>query len=238
MIEPGARTAGWLVLFVLLLAAPESRGDMAPARAVIDRAAARFYSPETGGTARPRFVDERILAFEARLESMAERPEGIGDGYQERHVRGALEHHVAEVMLASLAHKLIAGLPPNRRPSDADLARVGQDLGAALFERLGGRAQVEGAAAAEQLDSSEVDAIVHRQALAAWYLDHAMSSLLVPTEEQLREVYRTSAHPFRGRPFEQIREDLGRWFVVERIRVAESAFFQGARTRVTVVVTR
>ncbi len=238
MNTPGARRVAGLVLFGALLVSRGSRGETSPVREVVDRAVVRFYSPETGGTARPRFVDERTLAFEARLESMAERPEGIGDGYQERHVRAALEHHVAEEMLASLAHKLIAGSTANRRPSSAELLRVGEDLGAALFERLGGKAQVEAAAAAEQLDPSEVDAILQRQALAAWYLDRALSPILQPTEEQLREVFRTSAHPFRGKPYDDVRGDLARWFVLERIRVAESAFFQGARTRVVVVVTR
>jgi hypothetical protein len=61
---------------------------------------------------------------------------------------------------------------------------------------------------------------------------------LQPTDEQLREVYRTSAHPFRGQPFDRIRSALSRWFVIERVRVAETAFFQGARTRVVVIVTR
>jgi hypothetical protein len=237
---PGDRRAGGLVALALatLVTAGTARAETAPARAVLDRAVARFYAPETGGTARPRFVDQRTLAFEARLESMAERPEGIGDGYQDRHVRAALEHHVGEEMLASLAHKLIGGSPPNRRPSDEDLARVDRDLGAALYERLGGKAEVEAAAAAEQVDAAELDAILHRQALAAWYLDRAVSPILQPSEEQLREVYRTSTHPYRGRPFDQIRADLARWFVMERVRAAETAFFQGARTRVVIIVTR
>ncbi len=241
MSEPGAalRIAGaGLVALAALLAAGAATAETAPVHAVLDRAVARFYAPETGGTAHPRFVDQRTLAFEARLESMAERPEGIGDGYQERHVRAALEHHVGEEMLASLAHKLIGGAPANRRPSEEDLARVGQDLGDALFERLGGMAQVEAAAAAEQLDRPELDAILRRQALAAWYLDRAVSPILQPTDEQLREVFRTSTHPYRGRPFDEVRTELSRWFVMERVRAAETAFYQGARTRVVVIVTR
>jgi hypothetical protein len=236
---PGARrVAGLLVFAALTTGGVSSAAETAPARTVLDRAVVRFYAPETGGTAHPRFVDQRTLAFEARLESLAEKPEGIGDGYQERHVRAALDHHVGEEMLASLANKLIGGSPANRRPSDEDLARVGQDLDAALFERLGGKAQVEAAAAAEQLDASELDAILRRQALAAWYLDHAVSPILQPTDEQLREVFRTSSHPYRGRPFEQVRAELTRWFVMERVRVAETAFFQGARSRVVIIVTR
>jgi hypothetical protein len=239
--EPGAalRIMGaGLVALAALLTPGAATAETAPVHAVLDRAVVRFYAPETGGTAHPRFVDQRTLAFEARLESMAERPEGIGDGYQERHVRAALEHHVGEEMLASLAHKLIGGSPANRRPSEEDLAKVGQDLGDALFERLGGKAQVEAAAAAEQLDAPELDAILRRQALAAWYLDRAVSPILQPTDEQLREVFRTSTHPYRGRPFDEIRTELARWFVMERVRAAETAFYQGARTRVVVIVTR
>jgi hypothetical protein len=220
------------------MAAGGARAEAPASRAVVDRAVVRFYTPETGGAARPRFVDQRVLAFEARLESMAERPDGVGDGYQERHVRAALEHHVGEEMLSSLARKLMAGSPPNRRPSDEELARIGSGLSTALFERLGGKERVEQAAAAEELDPPELDAILRRQALAAWYLDRAVSPILEPSDEQLREVYRTSQHPYRGRPFDEVRGDLARWFVVERVRVAETAFYQGARTRVVIVVTR
>jgi hypothetical protein len=234
---PGARAAV-LACLAALVAAERARADTSPPRAVIDRAVVRFYAPETGGAARPRFVDQRTLAFEARLESMAEKPEGNGEGYQDRHVRAALDHHVGEEILASLAHKLIGGSPPNRRPSDADLSRVQHDLADALFERLGGKAQVESAATAEQLEASDLDAILRRQALAAWYLDRAVSPLLQPSDEQLREVYRTSTHPYRGRPFDEIRTELAQWFLMERVRAAETAFYQGARSRVVVVVTR
>jgi len=212
--------------------------ETVPAPVVVDRAAARFYAPETGGTAQPRFVSERTLSFEARLAAMAETPDGLGEGYRERHVRQALDHHVAETMLASLAFKLIAGSSPAKRPTDAALLRVEQDLSAAFVERLGGRPRVDAAAAAEQLDTTEVDAIMSRQALAAWYIDRAMTPTLEPTDEQLREVFRTSAHPFRGQPFEKVRSALQRWFVVERVRVAETAFLQAARSRVVIVVTR
>ncbi len=238
MTAAGARRRCLAVATAFAALAPSPARADASGRVIADRAVVRFYAPETGGAAHPRFVDQRVLAFEARLESMAERPEGLGDGYQDRHVRAALEHHVGEEMLASLANKLIGGSPPNRRPSDADLARIADELGAALFDRLGGRAQVEAAAAAEQLDAEELDAILRRQARAAWYLDRAVSPLLQPTDEQLREVFRTSAHPYRGRAFEEVRGELARWFVFERVRAAETAFYQGARTRVSVVVTR
>jgi len=85
---------------------------------------------------------------------------------------------------------------------------------------------------------AEVTALLRRGALAAWYVDRAMTPILHPSDEQLRDVYRTSAHPYRGQPLEQVRAPLERWFVVERARVAETTFLQAARARVKIVVTK
>lgn len=223
-----ALAVGWV--------APAASAEAAP-HPVVDRVAVRFYAPETGSMAHPRFVTERTLAFEARLEALLESGQDLQGGYPERFVRSALEHHVAQEMLASLADKLIADSPPDRRPRARELAQVRTDVSAALLERLGGRAQVDPVARAEQLDPSEVDRLLAREAMAAWYLDRAVTPLLHPTDEQLRDVYRTSAHPYRGQPFDRVRAPLERWFVVERLRVAESAFLQAARARVKIVVT-
>jgi hypothetical protein len=221
-----------------LLSAGSSAAQPVPAapHLVVDRVAVRFFAPETGGAKDPRFVLQRTLAFEARLEAMVAGP-GRGDGYQERDVRAALEHDMAEQILASLADRLVADSPADKRPALDEIPGVEKDIGAALLERLGGRERVDDAASAEQLDTVEVDALLHRAALAAWYLDRA-SPLLHPGDEQLRDVYRTWAHPYRGRPFEQVRDALARWFVVERLRVAEAAFLQSARARLRVTVTR
>lgn len=234
------RGAGALLMTAVALSstaeAPAAAAE-APVHVVVDRAVVRFLSPETGGTAHPRFVLERTLALEARLEAMAEAG-GNGEGYQERDVRAAMEHDVAEQMLASLAEKLIADSPAEKRPGLGEVPRVEALLGPALLERLGGKARVDEAAQAEQVDGPEVEALLHRAALAAWYLDRAVTPILHPSDEQLRDVYRTSAHPYRGQPYERVREALSRWFVVERVRVAESAFLQSARSRVRIIVTR
>ena len=215
--------------------ASAARGPVPAAPALIERTAVRFYSPETGGAAYPRFIFQRVLAFEARLAEMAESPEGIGESYGERDVRDAIEHHVAEEILASLADRLATEAPTGRRPSAGDMAAVERSVGVAFVERMGGRARIDGAAQAEQIDRVEVDAIVRRAALAAWYVDRAVTPILHPSEEQLRNVFRASAHPYRGQPFEQVRGALEGWFVVERVRVAESAFLQAARARVRII---
>lgn len=219
----------------LLVTAP-SQAHAAPT--VIDRTIVRFFSPETGGAQYPRFVFERRLAFEARLAAMANTTNGLGESYGERDVREALEHDIAQEILSSLADKLIADSPPNKRPSADELATIVRDLGSAFAERLGGRPRIDAAAHAERVEPNEVDAMIRREAMAAWYIDRAVSPLLHVSEEQLRVVYRSAAHPYRGQPFEQVRGALERWFVAERLRATESEFLQAARSRVRIILTR
>lgn len=208
------------------------------AATIVDRTAVRFYSPETGGVAYPRFISERVLAFEARLGAMGESSEGVGDHFDDRDVREAIDHHVAEEILASLAERLIALGPLDKRPSRVDVEGVVATFSAAMLDRLGGRARVDRAAAAERIERQEVDAVLQRCALAAWYVDRAIAAVLHPSEEQLRSVFRASAHPYRGHPFEEVRASLEDWFVVERVRAAESAFLESARPRVRIIATR
>jgi hypothetical protein len=206
------------------------------AAAIVDRVAVRYYASETGGSIRPRFVTERTLAFETRLEVEAEGTEGPAEGtgsalsgpYPERFVRTALELHVAEELLAAL--QIQSGLEPPELPT---LAKAARD---ALVERVGGEDALRATAEAEAVGATEIDAILRRKARAAYYLDHDVSPILHPSEEQLREVFRTSAHPFKGKRFEAVHDDLLRWFVAERLRVAETSYLQSARNRVKIVM--
>src|SRR6185436_18981215 len=97
MLRRGRASALWLAV---MLAPVLASGAPAP----VDRAAVRFDAPETGGIARPQFVFERELAFEARLEALGDpdRSERASP-YLDRHVRAALERHVAEELLSHLA---------------------------------------------------------------------------------------------------------------------------------------
>ena len=56
---------------LVLALATAADAETAP-RATIDRVAVRYYAPETGGSGHPRFVSERMLAFEARLDALAD----------------------------------------------------------------------------------------------------------------------------------------------------------------------
>jgi len=88
----------------LLLASALSVGSGSLGAEPVDRVVVRFDSAEPGGAAKPQFIFERELAFEARLEALAdsERPERSLP-YLDRHLRAAIERHVAEELLAHLA---------------------------------------------------------------------------------------------------------------------------------------
>src|SRR5689334_3205717 len=84
-----------------LFASPSARADTPDAPALLDRVVVRWTAPETGGVGKPQFIFQRELAFEARLESLAD-PEPEPGSFHDRHVRAALDLHIGETLLASL----------------------------------------------------------------------------------------------------------------------------------------
>lgn len=204
-----------------------------PARAEteIDRAVARFYVRETGGVQSPRFIYQRELAFEARLESLSEGEPRPGDpAYRPRHVRAAFDRHVTETVLESL------GIDP--APTQAEIARRVDEARLALIERVHGIVPLHEAAQAEGIAETEILRILRRQALASLYLDRMVAPMLVPTESELEAVHRTQRTPFSGRPFEEVEPALRRWVVEGRLSAALSAYYDGLRTRLVVTTLK
>jgi len=197
-------------------------------RAVLDRVAVRFYAPETGGAQRPRFITERSLSFEARLLAMSEQGSSAETPPQERYLRLAVDRHVTEELLSFLG---IEGAKDT-----FDLASLADEARSEIERRIGGAAALTRAAAIEQIEPEEVEAYFLRHARAIYYLDRHVTPLLSPAEEQLRDVFRSSAHPFRDKNFEDVRKDFVRWFVAERAKAIESTFLQTARSRVKIVI--
>lgn len=192
--------------------------------ATTDAVAVRFFAPDTGGPAHPRFITHRELSFEATLLALEEDAAGT---LQTRHVRAAIESHVADEMLAAL--------PLEHALEASTLAHTVEMFRASVEQRAGGHIAVEHALKADGIDASELTALLQRQARAALYLDRTVTPILAFTEDQLRDTYRTTSHPFRARRFEDCREDLARWLLIERFHSAEQAYLQTARSRVTVV---
>jgi hypothetical protein len=241
--QSGRRALAWLPLYFAASAAaepappatesspspvsePRAVADANPARAVrIDRAVVRFTAPETGGVTAPRFIFERELAFEARLEALADgsfRP-SPDVPYLDTHVRAALERHVAETILETLE------VTP--QPTAPDIQRRVNGAQAALAQRVGSSEAVEAAARAEGLGPAEVFRMLQRQARASLYLDRMVAPMLRPSEAELRALHQSGRTPFTRQRFEDIKAQLGRWYVSRRLSAALVDYYEGARSR-------
>jgi hypothetical protein len=194
----------------------------------VERALVRFWAPDTGGVGHPRFVYERVLAFEARLEALSDANAPNGEPYRERHVNDALERHVAETLLAALH------IDPE--PDEASLVRQIQAARARLLQRIGGENALNEAATAEGMGVRDVFEMLRRQARASLYLDRMVAPMLDPSVAELRNLHRTRQNPFRDLPFDQIEPGLRRWYIAQRLSAAVQSFYQNARSRITLSV--
>jgi hypothetical protein len=223
------RVAALLSCGLWLASLPAHAQGVSSEAVAVDRAVARFYAQDTGGVKSPRFVYERVLSFEARLEAMADPSRESGArAYRSRHVISALERHVAETLLASLH------IDPE--PTTADLTRQMQSARARVVERVGGEQAFLGAMAAERIGERDVYGILRRQALASLYLDRMVTPMLEPTEGELRAAYSRKDTPFRELPYVQARPLLQRWYTARKLGAAVQAYYQNARGRLNLVL--
>lgn len=197
---------------------------------VVDRVVVRFTAPETGGVRSPRFIFQRSLAFEARLEALADPDRIPGDPrpYRDRHVRAALERHITETLLAA------SHIDPE--PGAAELSRQTQAARVMLLQRIGGSQALDAAARAEGIETREIISIFRRRARASLYLDRMVAPMLKPSEAELRNIHRTVSTPFRGKRFDQIEAALRRWYISRRLSAALASYYQNARSRVDVTI--
>jgi hypothetical protein len=216
---------GIRIAVVAVAFASPSRADV-----VVDRVAVRFVSPETGGAARPRFLTERELAFFTRLEALFEQMPLESNEYPERYVRMATDRLVARSMLSGLL--LQRGVEP------PDLPRLTLEARAELEARLGPSPSLADTMKKEGIEEEELLSFLRDQVRATYYVDRAISPILVVTEDSLRAAFRSMVHPFRRERFDDVRVKLRRWLVVERLRAAEFEFLQGARARVKIASVR
>jgi hypothetical protein len=197
---------------------------------VLERAVVRYSAPETGGSRSPRFIFERVLAFEARLEALADPDRSLSDAepYRERHVRAALERNISEELLANLR------IEPE--PTPRELLRQATAARAMLVDRVGGGEAFERAARAEGIDEREIWRLLRRQARASLYLDRMVAPMLAPSDAELANLHRTIPTPFRALPYERARSSLRRWYVGRRLSAALASFYQNARARLEIAI--
>lgn len=219
---------GLLALPSIALAAPPVQREP-PASVTADRVAVRFISPETGGANKPRFLTEREVAFFARLEAMIEQSPLDPTDYPERYVRAAVDRLVARSMLSSLM--IQRGVEP------PDLPKLSFEARAELEARVGGKEALAEAMRREGIDDEELIGFLRDEVRAMYYVDRAVTPILLVTEDSLREAHRSLIHPFRGGKFDEVRTSLRRWLIVERFRTTELEFLQGVRARIRVTTT-
>jgi hypothetical protein len=191
----------------------------------------RWHAPETGGIAKPQFVFARELAFEARVEALAD-PDPDRAVYRDRHVRAALDRHIAETLLASL--RITPEPTAQEMQTRTDRAR------AVLEQRVGGAGPLDDAARAEGLGDAEVTAMLARQARASLYLDRMVAPMLEPSTQELRALQETGQTPFTGMDLddEKVRERMRRWYLGVRLAQALDTYYQNARSRVSMVTVK
>jgi hypothetical protein len=195
---------------------------------LLERAVVRFFAPETGGVQRPRFIYERTLAFEARVEALAAQDRSGDAPYRERHVSAALERHVSEVLLSSLR------IEPE--PTEALLERQVELARKVLSDRVGGEALLVEAQRAEAISNAELSKVLRRQARASLYLDRMVAPMLRPSDAELEAIQRSAPAALQNEPFARARPLLLRWYVSRRLSSAMASFFQEARSRVTITL--
>lgn len=205
---------------------PSTREE--PPSNVIDRTVVRFTAPEIGGNGSPRFIFARVLAFEARLEALSDPSHRLRQEqpYTEVHVRVAMERHIAETLLAALS------IDPKPTPAVVEtqmgLAR------AMLANQVGGDEAIRAAARSEGIEIQELRRLLRRRALASLYLHHMVAPMLSPSDSQLRELHQKT--PLLAQPFEKVKPELTRLYIGRALSQAVTAFYQNARSRLTVTI--
>jgi hypothetical protein len=228
-------SAAFLLSFWLLPSALLAAPSAAPARsstrgALVDRAVVRFEAPETGGARHPRFVFERELSFEARLEALSDADRAsLGDvPYRERHVTAALDRNISETILGALH------IEPE--PSPLELEHQSQLAHRLLSDRAGGEDALDTARRAEGISEREFARLLLQKARASLYLDRMVTPMLEPSDAELRSLHQSTNTPFRNAPFDTIRPALLRWYVSRRLNAALASFYENARSRIDVTI--
>ena len=138
----------------------------------------------------------------------------------------ALERHMAETLLESLE------ITPE--PTLPELQVRMRSVRLALMEQVGGDAALTQLLASEGLDPAELGPLLARRARATLYLDRMVATMLTPSDTELRLIHRTTRTPFSAQAYEAVAPLLARWYIGQRLNSAVRAFYEGARSRITV----
>jgi len=222
------------IAFAVWISSLPLAAQAGPAPQLFDRAVIRYFAPDLGGAPTPEFIFERELAFESRLQALSDpdQPRDAARPYLDRHVRSAIERHIAESLMANLRVD-----PP---PSEDELDRQTDSARRLLSDRVGGWTLLAAAANVEGISEREVTILLRRQARASIYLDRMVAPMLFPTRTELRQVYASERHPYTQSSFDEVEPLLRNWWISHRLSDAVEQYFSNARQRIvlTILVTQ
>jgi hypothetical protein len=133
-----------------------------------------------------------------------------------------------------MSETLLESLEITPEPSAGDLQLRMRSARLALVEQVGGEGALAQLLAAEGLDPSELAPLLARRARASLYLDRMVATMLTPSDTELRIIHRTTRTPFSSQAYESVAPLLARWYIAQRLNAAVRAFYEGARSRITV----
>lgn len=130
-------------------------------------------------------------------------------------LRATLEELVGEALIAAEARRLaMAG------PSDLDITRECTRFATSV----GGAGRFQKWLQTIGVDDAEMRALCRRRAVVGRFLAANLESTLDPTPVELERAYREEAHPFKGQPFEDVRDALSAWLGRRRAEEAVASW--------------
>jgi hypothetical protein len=144
-------------------------------------------------------------------------------------LQAALEQIIGEVLIQRESGRLGA-----TEPTTDELAQQR----AAIEGSIGGTAALDELLVRTNATRAEIEVLVRRRAIVERFLGANLEGASEVTEADVEEAYNEAAHPFVGRPLDEVREALRTWLRVTLIDAYVSRWLTTLRRRTEVRVLR
>lgn len=219
----GVAAPRWLALASLLswVAPAVAHAQARPVEALIAVVGAR--TPSQGASV--------VLSSDVELvAAIALARNGVtSDATTPRLLQAALDQIIGEVLIRREALRLGAVAPT---PDEIAQQRE------ALERSIGGSAALDALLVRLHADRAEIDVLAERRAVVERFLGANLEGASEVTEADVDEAYAEAAHPFTGRPLEEVREALRAWLRVTLVDAYVARWLATLRSRTEVNVLR
>ncbi|MBX7191505.1 MAG: hypothetical protein K1X94_05585 [Sandaracinaceae bacterium] len=144
-------------------------------------------------------------------------------------LQAALDQIVGEVLIRREATRLGAVAPTGE-----EIARQSD----AIARSIGGQDVLEALLTRHHASAAEIGMLAERRAIVERFLSANLEGASEVTEADVEEAYAEAAHPFAGRPLEEVREALRAWLRVTLVDAYVARWLTTLRGRVEVNVLR